>query len=96
MPGDEPICFQQKQHRYAAACGKQIADEHHLFLIPPVAERSGENAHRHIGRIGTDGQKGSLQSRTRLFIQPQCQREIGHGAPKRRKGLRAPENEKRF
>ena len=55
MPWHQKIVFQKHEHRNRAAGRKSVAAQHDLPLIPPVADRSGKNAHAHIGRIGTDG-----------------------------------------
>ena len=78
----------KQQHAKGGQRREKVAQEHRALFVPAVAQRAGEDANHHIGRVGTDGQKRRGHGGAGLSIGPEHQREAGHGAAQRRKCLR--------
>ena len=83
----------QRHHGRRTRRGDAVAYEHRPALIPPVAQRSGENAQRHIRRIRADRKHRGAQRRSGFPVAPEDQREIRHRAAQRGKRLRRPEDQ---
>ena len=54
MPDAEMSVSQEDQDNHRTGGGKAVTRQHGPFFVPAVAERPGEYAQQHIGRVGAD------------------------------------------